>query len=120
MKRREFLVRIGELIVIIPAASVLASCGSAPPKVPSLSYTSSNVQGHTHVVAIADSLLSAPPLSPPDMDTSSVFNHIHTVTLTQANLQDIENGQTVQITTSTADGHTHAFGFSKASGQAVG
>ncbi len=120
MQRREFLVRIGELIVILPAVKVLAACGSAAPKVPSLSYTSTNVEGHTHSAAIADSLLSAPPASPTELDTSNVFNHIHTVTLTQQNLQDIENGQTVNITTSSADGHTHAFAFSKASGQAVG
>ena len=48
-----------------------------------------------------------------DKTTSNVENHTHTVALTEAELASIQGGTSVTKTTSEDDDHTHTFTFSK-------
>jgi len=68
--------------------------------------------GHTHTVCVPAADLNNPPAGGATY-TSSGPDPTHTVTLTQAQLQSIQAGQTVMITSSVANNHTHDFAIHK-------
>jgi hypothetical protein len=46
------------------------------------------------------------------VDTSVTFSHMHTVTLTPADLSTLRGGGMVQITSSSTSSHTHTYKIS--------
>jgi hypothetical protein len=112
MERRELLVRMGGLLLVLPASRVLLGCGSSSGG-QTLTYTTSSELDHTHTVALEVTDLTAPPANGVDKTTSNVLSHTHTVALSEAELTSIEGGTSVTKTTSMDDNHTHTVTFFK-------
>ncbi len=119
LNRREVLLRVGGLLLVIPASRVLMACGSdsGAGSANSFHFTSSFDDNHTHTVDLAKADVSSPPAGGRTETTSFDMSHNHTVVLTEADFQAIDAGQTVTKTTSedTTPGHvhTHQFNFHK-------
>ncbi len=114
MDRREVIVKLGGLLLVLPAARVLGACGGdSGGGTQSLTFVSSNDLGHTHTVSLQMTDLTAPPAAGTTKTTSSELAHTHQVTLTSADLDSINQGNTVVKTTTNDDGHTHTFSFHK-------
>ena len=116
MNRREVLIRVGGILLAIPASRFLMACGSDS-GASSLHFTSSNDLNHTHTVDLASADVTTPPAGGRTETTSNDDAHTHTVTLTEADFQTIGSGGTVTITTSEDQTpgfvHTHTFLFKK-------
>jgi hypothetical protein len=109
--RREFLTRATLTLVLVPVAAASAACASASGGAggcDGIDPTSTVVQGHSHSVCIPHDDIANPPAGGATYTTSGP-DPTHTVTLTQAQLKSIQAGQTVNVTTSVANGHTHDF-----------
>src|SRR5262245_26353677 len=99
MKRREFVIRVGSVLLVIPAAAALQSSGgddhnnnnnpSPTPTFTGLRFTSSVSDGHNHTVDITLEMLMNAPSMGAALTTSSANNHTHIVSLTMADLQSI-------------------------------
>lgn len=115
MNRREVIVKLGGVLLALPAARVLMACGDSGGGMnpQSLTFTSSNDLGHTHTVGLQLTEIDAPPSVGVDRMTSSDLSHTHQVSLSAADLDSIAQGNTVTRTTSSDDNHTHTFAFSK-------
>ena len=116
MNRREVLFRVGGLLLALPASRVLLACGGdsnngMDPN--SLRFISSSDLGHTHFFTLQLTEITSPPAAGINRQTSNDLSHTHTVTLTAADLDSINAGNTVTITTSNDDNHTHTFAFRK-------
>ena len=119
MNRREAIIRVGSILLVIPASRVLMACGGGTGAAGTLHFTSSAdpADGHTHTVDLADADITSPPAGGRVLTTSLVLAHTHTVTLTEADFASIDAGNTVTITTSEDETpghvHTHQFAFHK-------
>ena len=119
MNRREVIIRVGGILLAIPASRVLMACGggSGATSSGSLQFTSSFNDGHTHTVDLATADISSPPVGGRTETTSNNNAHTHTVTLTEADFTSIDAGNTVTKTTSEDETpghvHTHQFAFHK-------
>ena len=122
MDRREFLRRAGLIVVAIPAGELLAACGGAGTgnqgahgadggTGQTQTFTSTLVGGHTHEVTIAVANFGVPPASGITKTTTQTNSHTHQVSLTQAELKAVHNGQTVTKDTTVNAGHKHSFAF---------
>jgi|GEM_PF-390987 hypothetical protein len=116
MNRREAILRVGGILLVIPAARILMACGSDSGS-SSFHFTSSSDLNHTHTVDLASADVSTPPAAGRTETTSNDDSHTHTVTLTEADFQTISSGGSVTITTSEDETpgfvHTHNFVFHK-------
>jgi len=119
LTRRELLSRATTTLLLIP---ILSSCSSdssptpdAAPACNGVATTSTVDAAHTHSVCVPTTDLTAPPAAGVTYHTTVDGNHDHTVTLSQAQLQMIEAGTAVTVTSSntvdpyTGDPHTHGF-----------
>jgi hypothetical protein len=109
--RREFVRQATVTLFLVPLAAVACSSssnGSSSGGCDGLDPTSTVALGHTHTVCVLSSDLSSPPSGGVTYTTSGP-DPTHTVTLTQAQLQSIQSGQSVTVTTSVANNHTHDF-----------
>ncbi|HVP59302.1 MAG TPA: hypothetical protein VMT11_01960 [Myxococcaceae bacterium] len=116
MNRREVIFRVGGLLLAIPASRVLLACGSdsgGGTNPQSLTFTSSNELAHTHTVSLQLTEISTPPAAGVTKTTSNDLAHTHMVSLTAADLDSINQGNTVTKTTTNDDNHTHSFAFRK-------
>ena len=119
MNRREVILRVGGILLAIPASRLLMACGgdSGGSGATSLHFTSSNDLNHTHTVDLASADISSPPAAGRVETTSNDQAHTHTVTLTEADFVSINAGNVVTITTSEDETpgfvHTHTFVFHK-------
>jgi len=117
MNRREVILRVGGILLAIPASRVLMACGGDSGTADSFHFTSSFEDNHTHTVDLAKVDVSSPPSGGKTETTSFDQSHNHTVTLTEADFQAINAGQTVNKTTSEDETpghvHTHQFAFHK-------
>jgi hypothetical protein len=52
MDRRQVLIRLGGVLLAIPASRILMACGSSDNGTQGLQFTSSNELGHTHTVTL--------------------------------------------------------------------
>jgi len=106
MQRREFLVRLGGVVIAVPAVLELVGCGDdAPTNVPrGYDITSTNNDNHTHGIRVLCGDLSA---GGAVTYTSTSTGHTHTVPLTMMDIQTIVAGGQVTITSSSDGGHTH-------------
>jgi hypothetical protein len=130
MKRREFV----ETLLVLPVGVFLVHCSSsnnsygtgsspgsdapaAPPQVNGTQavYASSEVDAHHHTFGIDMSAFTKPPEAGVSGDTSSEAAHTHTVSVSVSDLESVESGGTVKVTTSSSVGHTHVFTFVKVS-----
>ena len=124
MERRQFCKLVGGALVLIPAGLFLVRCGGSagdqtangPTNQPSqngtkLIFTSSVVEGHSHTFGIEMAAIDTPPANGVNGPSSVVENHSHSVVVSSAQLSSISAGQTVQVTSGTADGHAHLFTF---------
>ncbi|MGE5186135.1 MAG: hypothetical protein ACM31C_28965 [Acidobacteriota bacterium] len=119
LDRRELLVRTGVILLLVPLATACASYGGSGPGTDAASCdgidtTSSVAASHTHTLCVPNTDLSSPPAAGATYTTSNNGGHTHTVTLAQAQLQQIEEGGTVTVTSSNVQGHTHAFAIHRA------
>lgn len=119
MNRREVLLRVGGILLVIPASRFLMACGGDSGTADSFHFTSSadDVDLHTHTVDLAKADVSTPPAAGRTETTSFNSSHTHTVTLTEADFAAINAGSTVTKTTSEDETpghvHTHQFVFHK-------
>jgi hypothetical protein len=126
MQRREFCELAGGMLLLIPAGLFLVRCGassgggggSSPANHPTrngtkLIYTSNIVGAHSHTFGIEMAAIDAPPGNGVSGPSSVDENHSHSVVVSSAQLSNISAGQTIEVTTGTADGHTHLFTFFK-------
>jgi hypothetical protein len=67
--------------------------------------TSTVTNNHTHTLCVPTTDLTNPPAAGKVYTTSVSENHTHTVNLTQAQLQSIESGTAVTVTTSAPAAH---------------
>jgi len=112
MDRREVIMKLGGLLLALPAARVLSACGGdSGGGTQALTFISSTDFGHSHTTVIQLTDLTAPPGAGVTKTTSSDLAHTHQVSLTSDELTSIENGATVTKTTTNDDGHTHTFAF---------
>ncbi len=127
--RRSFV--LGALLVL-PVGTFLVACNSdnatsgygtgpsggspaAPPQKSGtqIIYTSSVTSDHSHTFAIDVSAITSPPNNGVSGPTSTAAGHAHSVAVSMAQLQNMDVGQTVVVTTGAASGHTHDFTFVK-------
>ena len=132
MDRKQFL---GTLLVL-PVGIFLVHCSSdstpmtsssagttgadpnAPAAAPTQSggmdvYTSSTVSQHHHTFTLDDSAISSPPTDGVSGDSSTDGMHSHTVAISAAQLGQVANNESVQVTSGVAGAHTHVFTFVK-------
>jgi hypothetical protein len=136
MERREFLIRSaksGAVLVLVPAGWTLAcnsstsngtstdaAAGTTGSTGSGLRYTSDVVSGHSHDFTIVMTDLSSPSAAGLSGQTTVAQSHTHTVSLTLADLMQIESGAAVTKQTSTVLSHLHTFQFSLAAGVSTG
>ena len=131
LTRRDFFTHAGRLVVFLPVgASLIAACGSSPNADCSSADTVMSTgaalivtstcagagAGHDHDFTVQDTDLATPPAAGVTGNSSPYDDdqHVHTVTLTQADLTSIQAGTTVTITSGTTLSHSHTFNFRKA------
>ena len=91
-------------------------CSSSSPEMPDDSeqtFVSSVEEGHTHTVTIQKSEVENPPGGGINRSTTSGGGHTHSFSMTQQQLQDVKDGQTVTVTDSVSSGHSHQYQISK-------
>jgi hypothetical protein len=118
MHRRHFLRRASGALLVLPFGSFLvqacygtgASNGDAPAAPPTISgssavYTSNIDGGHSHTFTIALVAFTSP--IDTQGQTSNDEGHTHSVAIAAADLQNVQTGQTVKVTTGNTESHTH-------------
>ena len=122
--RREF----AQALLVQPIGTFLLRCSSsssdgngAPAASPQVNggqavYTSSEVSAHDHTFAIDLANFVTPPAGGVSGDTSNNDGHTHGVTVSMGDLQQVQMGDTVMVTTTLNSGHTHVFTFTKVAG----
>ena len=134
MERRDFLRVMTGAVLVLPVGTFLLSCGGgedggdpgpgtgadAPAAAPRAAgamivYASSSVAGHHHEFELAAAALASPPAPGVSGTTSLAGAHAHSVTVSMAQLADVETGATVKITTGAETGHTHVLTLVKLS-----
>jgi hypothetical protein len=119
LNRRRFLSQATTALLLIPIVGV-ASCGGGSTSsgdnagCNGVDTVSTVVDAHTHAVCVLTSDLMAPPAAGATYTSTTTLSHSHTITLTTAQLTSINSGQTVTVTSSLADGHSHDFAIVKA------
>ena len=138
LNRREFLTTAAGGFVTLVLTPIVSACGSdstyggasttsnpTTPACDGAGETSTVTNGHTHTLCVPLSDLDNPPASGATYTTSVTEGHEHTVTLIQAWLMAIAQGQTVTVTSSAVSVggtpvHTHGFAVAKAAIPAAG
>lgn len=110
--RRDFLTSATVTLWMIPLGCSMSTGGGG--SCDGTESTSSLTGNHTHTLCVPASDLSSPPANGNTYMTSSSSGHTHAVLLSMQQLQMIEMGQTVMVTTSLVQGHTHNFNIMKA------
>lgn len=113
MTRKEFL-KLGAVAVGAGLAPLLTTrCSSSttpPPSDAQHSFTSTNVNSHTHSVTLDKTDVQTPPFAGVSGNTSTSSGHVHAFALTQGQLTTVLGGGSVTITTGSSvsgGAHTH-------------
>jgi hypothetical protein len=120
MTRREVLIQMGSLLLLVPAGTVFVGCGGSDDgdgdggTGTALTFTSSVVMAHSHRVSIQMSELTDPPSGGVNRNTTVDDGHLHTVSLAEADLRARESGLEDSKETTRDNAHTHTFEFRKA------
>lgn len=111
MTRRDFAGKFRRLgaAALLTVGGLLAGCGDEDEETPTneLVFTTSIEAGHQHVVRLDRSLLETPPAEELVLRTSTEAGHNHAVRVTPAELRLLDDGGTVDKTTTINDGHSH-------------
>jgi len=78
-----------------------------------ITYTSSVVASHAHTFSINSDDFTTPPSGGDSGSTSQSAGHHHQVSVTSDQLASIGAGQSITVTTSLVEDHTHDFTFTK-------
>jgi len=125
LNRREFLTTAAGGFVTLLLTPLVSACGSdststtttttssTTPGCDGAGETSTVSAGHSHTLCVPLADLDNPPAAGATYSTSLTEGHQHTVTLIQAWLMAVAQGQTVKVTTSSVTGHTHDFAVQK-------
>jgi hypothetical protein len=118
MNRRGFFRTTGGALLVLPLGSLLVQAcygtsepdGNGPAAPPTTSganveYTSNIDAGHSHTFDIALTTFSTP--TDIQGQTSVDEGHSHAVSISATDVQQVESGQTMTVTTATSEGHTH-------------
>lgn len=112
LTRRELLAQSTVMLLMVPAASAAAAACSSGGSGSSntngcdgVFETSTVTNNHTHTLCVPTSDLTNPPSAGVTYNTSTDANHSHTVQLSQAQLQSINGGGSVTVTTSAPAAH---------------
>lgn len=108
MNRREFLLVAGGAAATLSLTGLLAGCGSSTTDTTNEDFVvTSSPDIHTHNITVkeADMAASAQVV----YQSSITASHGHTVTITPAQINDINGGKDVNITSSVHFGHSHEF-----------
>jgi hypothetical protein len=110
LTRRELLSQSTVLLLLVPVASMAAGCGSNTPATVTppcngVQETSTVTNNHTHTLCVPTTDLTTPPAAGVTYTTSTDAGHNHTVALTQAQLQSIQSGGSVTVTSSAPLAH---------------
>ena len=122
LTRRELLSQ-STVLLLVPIAGAIAGCsssssastGGSPDDSGSCDgvfETSTVTANHTHTLCVPTTDLTSPPAAGVTYTTSIAAGHSHTVVLTQAQLQSINSGGSVTVTTSSP--FPHNFTITKA------
>ena len=110
-ERRVFLIQAGKAFPVVAGALYLIGCDEAfnPSAVADISSVSTVNAGHSHTINVP----SADQLHPAakTYTSTSVFAHVHMVTLTEDQLRTLATGGSVTVTSTTSGTHTHDFTF---------
>ncbi len=122
MERREFLIRAGFALVAAPTFLNIAACGGggggtpapAPAAAGDFTVTSTLNNGHTHDITVRAADLAAGASITYTSTVGGAIPHSHTVTLTPANINDINTGKTDNVSSNPdATGHSHDWAIKK-------
>ena len=108
--RREF-VRLSSLALALPCG---LSCGSGEDDRPAgscsgVGATSTVVEGHSHEICVPASDLESGISVALLYTTSTDQGHTHQITLSREQLESLTNAGTIEVTSTVAFGHRHAF-----------
>jgi hypothetical protein len=114
MTRREILTTSTTLLLLVPVAAACSSSNNSSGGTEDAGNgcngvfeTSTVTNGHTHTLCVPTTDLTNPPAAGVTYTTSfdAGHTHTHTVVLTQAQLQTINGGGSVTVTTSSPASH---------------
>ncbi|MCA9523464.1 MAG: hypothetical protein KC609_20960 [Myxococcales bacterium] len=103
MNRREFVIRIGQVLLATPVLFNLESCKSSSE--PGFTVMNQDDAGHTHTFKFVCSALTANGAT----FTATGSGHSHEVTVTKAEIDQIAAGQQVLVMTTSFHDHTWVF-----------
>ena len=123
MNRRQFLQRAGCTASAATVALLLSELGcssddddyvgtAADPTLPvcdGTAATSTIAAGHTHEVCVPAADLATPPVEGTTYTTTLTSGHVHDIVLSQAQLEALARGEPVGVSSTTNEGHAHAF-----------
>jgi len=115
MKRRDFLLMAGSAVIAVPLVAALGGCGDGSSGTAAsagdFTITSSTSNLHTHAITIKAADLTAGVQVV--YTTTNTSGHTHTVVITPAQFNDINAGNTDNITSSVDLTHSHDFPVKK-------
>ena len=126
LSRRDFLSHAaGATVTLVLTPILCTACSSSDsgtssstnptfPGCDGVGETSTVTESHTHDLCVPTADLASPPAAGMTYTTSTFVDHSHGVTLSQAQLQAIQAGQTVTVASTAADtaaypSHDHGF-----------
>lgn len=121
MKRRTFIVKAGALFSLPLIITEIgcsddepdSSTGPAENRAESFSTTSTVNDSHSHTITIQFVNVDSPPLDGNTVTSSENSNHTHTIVLTQKQFQQLADGETLTVVSSSSSGdyspHSHSF-----------
>ncbi len=121
MNRREFVVRAGSVVLVLPGVGWLGCVTARAGKDPlcandacadMLVFTSTESYGHRHTVQFSPTTFRAPPPGGVEKRTSFDQGHLHVVRVSEELLAAVGRGETVEIPTTVDAGHAHNFTLS--------
>lgn len=118
MERRKFLGRVLGGVLVGTAALAGGRCGGGGDGGPTTpmtgqTFASSSSEGHTHSVTIQRDEVTSPPSGGISKSTSSSAGHTHAFAMSQAQLQAVNQGMSVQLSDSVVQGHSHNYTITK-------
>ena len=119
--RRELLSKSTVLLLLVPVAACSSTPASSVVETPDDPSSCAGVfeistvdNNHNHSLCVPTTDLTSPPANGMIYTTSTDEGHEHTVTLTQTQLQTINSGMAVTVTTNPPVAFPHQFTIQKA------